>query len=127
MNVQGYITTQPEPHRQIMTILRSWVLDLGPHTQEKISYKIPFFNFYGPICYLSPNKEGVDLSFTRGRELDDESKLLDARGRKEVKSITFFSVAETEEHEDEIRRLLNEAAILNEYHARQKQKKKKKQ
>ena len=68
----------------------------------------------------------MDLSFVRGKDLDDEKKLLDARDRKQVKSKTFYSVAETEEYEDDIRRLLNEAAILNEYHARQKKKKTKK-
>jgi hypothetical protein len=116
MTVQGYILAQPEPSRQIMTILRSWIQDLGPHTQEKISNQVPFFYFYGQLCHLSPFNEGVDLSFTRGKELDDESKLTDSRGRKQVKSVTFYSVAELEEHEDEVRRLLNQAAILNEYH-----------
>jgi uncharacterized protein YdhG (YjbR/CyaY superfamily) len=126
MTVAGYISVQPETQREVLTILRSWILDLGPHAQEKISYKVPFFYFYGPLCYLNPNGDGIDLSFTRGTELDDENKLLELRGRKQVKSITFYSIAEVEEHEEEIRRLLNEAAILNEYHATRRQKKKKK-
>jgi hypothetical protein len=125
MNVPGYISLQTDTRKEIMTILRSWILDLGPHAQEKISYKVPFFYFYGHLCYFNLNKDGVDLSFTKGFELEDETKLLASRGRKQVKSVTFYSVAELEEHEEEVRRLLNQAAILNEYHARQKQKKKK--
>ena len=124
MTVQQFILNQPEPIQQIMVILRSWIRDLGPHTQEKISYKIPYFYFYGHLCYLNPLKEGVDLSFTKGYELEDEHKLLEFRGRKHIKSITFFSVAEVEEHEEEIRRLLNEAAILNEFQFKRKKKKK---
>ena len=115
MTVQQYIGAKESPHKEILTILRSWVLDLGPHTTEKISYAVPYFDFFGPLCYLSAGKEGVAFSFVHGRELDDEAKLLHANGRKQVRSIIFHSVAELEEHEDEIRRLLNEAAILNEY------------
>ena len=115
MNVRQFINDQPQPQREMMTILRSWILDLGPHTQEKISYKIPYFSFYGTMCYLSPQEDGVDLGFTKGYELSDDQKMLESKGRKQVKSVTFYSVAELEENEDAIRHILNEAAILNEY------------
>lgn len=115
MNVRQFINEQPQPQREMMTILRSWILDLGSNTQEKISYKIPYFSFYGTMCYLSPHTDGVDLGFTKGYELSNDKKMLESKGRKQVKSITFYSVAELEENEDNIRHMLNEAAILNEY------------
>lgn len=115
MTVRQFINEQPQPQREIMTILRSWILDLGSHTQEKISNKIPYFSFYGTMCYLSPQPDGVDLGFTKGYELSDDQKMLESKGRKQVKSVTYYSVAELEENEDAIRHLLNEAAILNEY------------
>ncbi len=105
-----------------MTILRSWILDLGPHTQEKMSHTVPFFLFYGHLCYLAPKKDGVDLAFTKGHHLDDESRLLDANGRKQARSRVFHSVAELEEFEEPVRRLLNQAAILNEYQFKRKKK-----
>jgi hypothetical protein len=114
------------PAKEILTILRSWVLDLGPHTTEKISYTVPFFYFYGPLCYLSQQNEGVSISFTKGYQLEDEEKVLEAKSRKQIRSKTFYSIAELEEFEGPIRQLLNEAAILNEYHFRQKKKKAKK-
>lgn len=123
MTVPGFISSYDAPQSEIMTILRARIHDLGPHVQEKISYKIPFFHFYGPLCYLSPKSEGVDLAFTKGHQLEDESGLLQSGGRKQVASRTFYSVAEVEEHEDSIRQLLNQAAILNEYHFKQKKKK----
>ncbi|MBL0742050.1 DUF1801 domain-containing protein [Chryseolinea lacunae] len=125
MSVRSFITEQPSPQREIMTILRSWIMDLGPHTQEKISYSIPYFHFYGQLCYLNPVKDGVDLGFNKGYELSNDEGLLETKGRKHVKSITFYSVAELEEREDALRHLLNEAAILNEYRFKQTQKKKK--
>lgn len=125
MTVRQFISEQSDPKREIMTILRSWILDLGAHTQEKLSYKIPYFYFYGTLCFLHPDEDGVDLGFTKGYELSDDQKILEAHGRKHVKSITFYSLAQLEEYEDPIRRLLNEAAILNEYQHKRKLKNKK--
>ena len=101
--------------------------DLAQHQleEEKLSYKIPYFYFYGTLCFLHPEEDGVDLGFTKGYELSDDQKILEAHGRKHVKSITFYSLAQLEEYEDPIRRLLNEAAILNEYQHKRKLKNKK--
>ncbi|HYF68655.1 MAG TPA: DUF1801 domain-containing protein [Ohtaekwangia sp.] len=115
MTVQNYILQQPSPHQEIMAILRSWILDLGPHTTEKISYTVPYFYFFGQVCYLHPDTDSVELCFAKGYRLSDEQKILQSKGRKQVRSIAFHSVAETEEWEHEVRQLLNEAAILNEY------------
>lgn len=115
MNVRQFISEQPAPKREVMTILRAWVMDLGAHTGEKISHKIPYFSFYGSLCYLNPIEDGVEFGFTKGYELSDEQKILEAKGRKHVKSVTFYSIAALEENEEPVRRLLNEAAILNEY------------
>lgn len=123
--VQDFITQQRDFQKEIMSVLRLWILDLGPHAQEKISYKIPFFYFYGPLCYLNPAPDGVDLSFVQGNRLSNEQKLLEEKGRKTVASIRFHSLAEVEEQESEIRQILNEAAILNQYLHQQKKKKKK--
>jgi hypothetical protein len=120
MNVTGFISQQPEPKKGVMTILRSWILDLGRSTEEKISNKIPYFSFFGPMCYLNPTDDGVELGFTKGYELSDDDQLLEAKGRKMVRSITFDSLTSLEEQEDTIRRLLNEAAILNEYRFKRK-------
>ena len=98
-----------------MSVLRSWILDLGPHTLEKISYRIPFFYFYGPLCYLNSVAEGVDLSFVNGQKLSNRQKLLEAKNRKTVASIRFHSLAEVEEQKEKVKQILNEAAILNQY------------
>ena len=108
-----------------MTIIRSWVLDVGPHMEEKISNRIPYFSFFGPMCYLNPADGGVELGFTKGYELSDDGKILESKGRKMVKSITFYSITSLEEQEDTIRHILNEAAILNEYRFKRKATRKK--
>lgn len=123
MNVQRFIAELEQPQRDILTILRAWILDIGSHVKEKISNQIPYFEYYGNLCYLHPLDTGVDLGFVHGNVLSDDEHLLESKGRKQVKSITFYSVAEVEEHEEEIRHLLNEAAILNEYHFKRKKRK----
>jgi uncharacterized protein YdhG (YjbR/CyaY superfamily) len=122
--VQGYIALQRSSQKEMMSVLRRWILDLGPHAQEKISYTVPFFYFYGPLCYLNPAADGVDLSFTKGKKLSNEHKLLEEKNRKTVASIRFHSLAEVEEREEKIRQTLNEAAILNQYLHNLKKKKK---
>ena len=107
-----------------MTVLRRWILDLGPHTQEKISYTVPYFYFYGPLCYLTCPVDGVDLSFANGKKLSNDQKLLEEKNRKTVASMRFHSLAEIEEREEQVRQILNEAAILNQYMHNLKKKKK---
>ncbi len=122
--VQNYISSRPRTQAEIMSVLRSMVLDTGPHVQEKISYTIPYFYFHGPLCYLSPKLDGVYIGFARGHQLSNEEKLLETNKRKFVRTITFHSLAELEEKEEELRKTLNEAAILNEYHAQRKKREK---
>jgi len=123
-DVQEYIAAQRSSRKEMMSVLRRWILDLGPHVQEKISYKVPYFYFYGPLCYLNPATDGVDLSFVNGKKLSNEHKLLEEKNRKTVASIRFHSLAEVEEREEQIRQILNEAAILNQYLHNVKKKKK---
>jgi len=122
--VQEYIAAQRSSQKEMLSVLRRWILDLGPHAQEKISYKVPYFYFYGPLCYLNPAIDGVDLSFVNGKKLSNEQKLLEEKNRKTVASIRFHSLAEVEEREEQIRQILNEAAILNQYLHNVKKKKK---
>lgn len=123
-DVQDYIASQRTSHKEIMSVMRRWILDLGPHAQEKISYTVPYFYFYGPLCYLNPALDGVDLSFVHGKKLSNEHQLLENKNRKTVASIRFHSLAELEEREEQVRQILNEAAILNQYLHNLKKKKK---
>lgn len=103
-----------------MSVLRSMILDIAPHVQEKISYSVPFFYFHGPLCYLSPKLDGAYIGFVRGHQISNEHGLLETNKRKYVRSIYFHGLVDLEEKEADIRHILNEAAILNEYYSRQK-------
>jgi hypothetical protein len=122
--VQDFIAEQRLSQKQIMSVLRGWILDIGRNTSEKISHKVPGFYFYGPLCKLKPTANGVDLGFTQGASLSRNHKLVQRKGQKNAGVIHFHSLAELEEHEEELRAILNEAAILNQYLFNQKNKKK---
>lgn len=116
MNVTRYILEQPEPQREMMTVLRSWILDLGSHVGERMSRNIPYFTLQGPLCSLGTEPHGVTLSFPRGFQMEGKGhELMESKGRKHARSVTFLSLAQLEEHEASIRQLLNEGAIINEY------------
>lgn len=108
-----------------MNFLRHLILDIAPNVEEKISYRIPYFSYHGPLCYLNPQFNGVDLGLTRGVELSNKQGLLQQKGRKQVSTIRFHSLAEAEEHAQSVRQILNEAIILNEHYRSLKKKAKK--
>lgn len=121
MTVQQYIASLPAKQRQIMAILRSWIFDLGPQVSEHMSSDLPSFQFHGALCYLMPeDDDGVILCFNRGYELPNSYELLESKDHKHVKSVTFYGVTEVEEHEDEVKEILNEAAALNGFLAKRK-------
>jgi len=123
-SVKDFIAEQRSTQKQILSVLRGWILDLGSHTTEKISYRVPCFYFYGLLCQLKPTADGVDLSFTQGASLSRDHKMVEKKGQKNVGTIRFHSLAELEECEEELRAILNEAAIQNQYLFNQKKKKK---
>ena len=124
ISVPSYIADRPKSQALIMNRLRNLVLDVGIHVEEKISYGVPFFYFHGPLCYLSPKLDGAYIGFVRGHQLSNEQGLLETKNRKFIRSIYFHSLAELEEKATDIRHILNEAAILNQYHFQQKKSKK---
>jgi hypothetical protein len=121
MTVRNYITALPPKQREIMTILRSWIFDLGSQVQEQISNDVPAFHLHGALCYLLPeDDDGVILCFNRGYELPKKFELLESKDHKHIKSITFYGVTEVEKYEDEVKEILNEAAALNGFLAKKR-------
>jgi len=123
--VEAFIASQQKSQREAMNFLRHLILDIAPNVEEKISYRVPYFSYHGPLCYLNPQFNGVDLALTRGAELSNKQGLLQQKGRKQVSSIRFHSLAEAEEHAQAVRQILNEAIILNEHYRSLKKKAKK--
>ena len=67
--VDIYIESQPEPVRQLCETLREMILDLVPDAEERFSFKLPFYHYFGMLVYLQAKPEGVIVTFLRGKDL----------------------------------------------------------
>jgi hypothetical protein len=116
--VSLFIAEQPEINRAILSRLQQLILASAPQLEEKLSYRIPFYYYFGRLCYLNPHRQGVDIGFCRGFELSNEQGLLEAKDRKEVKTITYRTPDVIAERP--LREILQEALLLNEWHFKNK-------
>jgi hypothetical protein len=73
-------------------------------------WKIPTFDFNGPLCFYMTAKEHVVFGFMRGALLRDPEKLLEGTG-KYLRHVKLRSVADV--RQPGVRRLLEQAADLN--------------
>ncbi|MFH1120919.1 MAG: DUF1801 domain-containing protein [Bacteroidota bacterium] len=109
--VEDFIYRYENPERDIMLILYHLISE-QPGITVQLTFNLPFFYCKNWICYLYPMKKGgVELVFTRGNELSDESNLLHAKGRKLVKGIAFRQVNDIPRQS--ILELLHEALLLD--------------
>ena len=111
-DVQSFIERHEGQQRLILEYFRNvFVEELG--LIEKIRFKIPFFFNRSWICYLNPVKNnGIDLSFLRGNELSNVQGLLEARGRVQVRSVTFYNLEDISR--SLIDEIIQEAILLDE-------------
>lgn len=110
--VELFILEKEGEQQQVLDYLHR-LLSSFPEITSKIRYKIPFYYHKSWICYLNPTKDGgVELAFTRGNELSNEQGLLQAKGRKQVYGVTFYSVRDIDE--DLVAEVFQEALILDE-------------
>ena len=112
-DVDYYIQNHEKTIKTILEILNAAIMKF-PGVISKIRYKIPFYYKKSWICYLNPQKSGgVELAFTRGNELADEQGILERKGRKQVKSITYQSIKDIDEASLNI--ILQEAMLLDDH------------
>lgn len=84
---EDYLFKLEGTQRQIVESLSNVLLSF-PNTSCKIRWGIPFFDYKKWVCYINPTKDGnVDLTFLQANKFDDPTGLLEARGRKMVKTL----------------------------------------
>lgn len=86
--VDEYIDQLPEEKAGLVQIVRNLMLSLVPGIQEKLSFRIPFYHYYGMFSYLNATKNGVDVGFCRGRDLTDVFPQLQVKRRAIVATVT---------------------------------------
>lgn len=96
MNEVDLFILEKEGHQQAVLQFLNDLMMSNPEIIQKIRYKVPFYYRKSWICYLNPNKKTdvVEMVFLRGNELSNEQGLLEAKGRKQVRGVTFSKVAD---------------------------------
>lgn len=85
--VEKYIYRLPDNEMLIAARFRDWLLRYNKQITERIRYGVPFFDYFGWMCYLNPMKQGgIDLCFIDGSLMIRNAHLLTDRSRKTVRS-----------------------------------------
>lgn len=110
--VDTYIDNLSDTQQVITENLRRLLFDLVPGIQEKLSFKIPFYHYFGMFCYINAIPNGIDLGLCRGKDLTEEFPSLELKGRAIVASVSLYSVKDIKQKE--VREIIIAAALWNE-------------
>ena len=109
----------PESEQILVERLDDLIRSTLPQIRRKLSYNVPFYHQNKNICYVWPGAvpwgkvtfPGVQIGFTKGHLLYDESAYLLAQNRKYVRTRQFLQL--TEEDEDMLRYFLLQAEEID--------------
>jgi uncharacterized protein len=116
--VDNYIDGLPEDKKAIAAQLRSIIHALVPAVQEKFSFKIPFYHYFGMFCYINPVKDGIDLGICNGKSFADDFKHLEVKGRALIATVRLHTPKDIDAKQ--VEQIIATAAILKEEAAKVK-------
>lgn len=119
-SLTDFLEDQSTEMEGLIAALRHIIKSVLPEAEESLKWNVPFYSLNGPVCYLNPKPEFLELSFVRGVLLNDPSGVLTG-DQKQIRKIILPI------HEDVpvdiLSELLLQAAVLNESIAGDKSKK----
>lgn len=111
--VESYIAELPPGQALLTERLRRVILSSDPRITERISYKVPFYRCDGLLCYISTRRSGIYIGLCQGVHLADPFGVLEAEGRKQVRSVTLLSLQDLSQKEEAIRFYIQESLRWN--------------
>lgn len=109
--VESYILENEQPIRSMLQKIHAIICACAPQMEARLTYNIPFYYYFGRICYLNPKENSVDLGFCRGALLSEHPLL----GRTELKEVRIINYKRLQDIEEEtLTPLIFEAMIVNE-------------
>lgn len=110
--VDEYIDNLSDTQQAIAENVRRLLFNLVPEIQEKLSFKIPFYHYFGMFCYINAIPNGIDLGLCRGKDLTGEFPSLELKGRAIVATVSLHAVKDIKEKK--IQEIIIAAALWNE-------------
>jgi hypothetical protein len=92
--VSLYLESLPDEMGVLGIQLREILFDLVPGIEERFSFNLPFYHYFGMFCYLNPTDGGIFLNFCRGKDLLLVFPELQAGSRKMVAGILLTQPAQ---------------------------------
>ena len=92
MDVDEFVNSRVLPqYRDIVELIRQYMREMAPDTQELISYGLPAYKRNRIIAVISPTKKDITFSFSRGIQFEDKYAMLRGAG-KSSKHLKFKSL-----------------------------------
>jgi uncharacterized protein len=85
--VDAYIESLPQPQQAFAQKLRETLFEAVPGIEERFSFKVPFYHYYGMFCYLHADKQGLHFCFCRGKDLVMAFPQLEQKNRASIASV----------------------------------------
>ena len=92
--VDSWIDALSDEQRKIAEALRRSIHQSVPDVEERYSFRIPFYHYFGMFCYINQLKNGIDLCFCRGKDLVELHPQLEQRNRTMVASVSLLHFAD---------------------------------
>lgn len=89
--VDEYIESLSDERRELTELLREMIIENVPGIEERLSFKIPFYHYFGMFMYLNNTKEGIDVAFCRGKDLLEAFPQLELKSRAAIATVTVTS------------------------------------
>ena len=85
--VDAYIESLPEEKQELCSQIRELIWENVPGIEERLSFKLPFYHYYGMFMFLNNTKEGIDVAFMRGKDLLEAFPQLENKDRAIIASV----------------------------------------
>lgn len=110
--VDAYIDSLPDEKRELAETIREIILTEVPGIEERFSFKLPFYHYFGMFCFINSIPGGFDIGFCRGKDLVDAFPQLERKNRAVMANLSIYNKKDIERLE--LRQLLSVAAAWNE-------------
>jgi uncharacterized protein len=110
--VDIYLDDLPTQQNEIATRVRELLFEIVPNIQEKFSFKLPFYHYFGMFCYINKIPNGIDFCICRGKDLMYEFPQLLIKNRATIAGVELYSLKDIEAKE--VKNIITTAAIWNE-------------
>ena len=85
--VDQYIESLPEEKQELCEYIRQLIFENVHGVEERFSYKLPVYHYFGMFMFMNNTKEGIDIAFMRGKDLLEAFPQLEPKDRAIIASV----------------------------------------